>query len=68
MDPQSGLFASMINLSQFFIIAQAGPVSSTVVGQLKTCCIVALGWMTSGRTVGDKSVLGILLAIGGIIA
>ncbi|KAI9833825.1 MAG: hypothetical protein M1826_006348 [Phylliscum demangeonii] len=63
----SGLFASLINLSQFFIIAQAGPVSSTVVGQLKTCCIVALGWITSGRTVGDRSILGVLMAIGGIM-
>jgi solute carrier family 35, member E3 len=43
-------------------------VSSTVVGHLKTCSIVALGWITSGRTVGDNSVLGVFIAIGGIIA
>jgi solute carrier family 35 protein E3 len=65
---QSGLFASLINMSQFFIIAQTGPVSSTVVGHVKTCSIVALGWATSGRAVGDKSVLGVFVAIGGIIA
>ncbi|KAL8873874.1 MAG: hypothetical protein Q9174_000729 [Haloplaca sp. 1 TL-2023] len=64
----SGAFAAMINLSQFFIIGQAGPVSSTVVGHLKTCAIVTLGWITSGRSVGDKSILGILLAIAGIVA
>jgi solute carrier family 35, member E3 len=64
----SGLFACCINLSQFFIIDQAGPVSSTVVGHLKTCTIVALGWWTSGRTVRDKSVIGIIMAISGIIA
>jgi solute carrier family 35 protein E3 len=64
----SGLFASLINISQFFIIAQTGPVSSTVVGHVKTCTIVALGWMTSGRAIGDKSVLGVFIAIGGIIA
>ena len=64
----SGGFAALINMSQFFIIAQTGPVSSTVVGHLKTCSIVALGWMTSGRAVGDKSVFGVLTAIGGIIA
>lgn len=57
----------MINISQFFIIEQAGPVSSTVVGQLKTCCIVTLGWMGSGRTILDGSMVGICLAIGGII-
>ena len=54
-------------MSQFFIIAQTGPVSSTVVGHMKTCSIVALGWMQSGRTVGDKAVIGVLVAIGGII-
>ena len=64
----SGFFACLINMSQFFIIAQTGPVSSTVVGHLKTCSIVALGWMTSGRAVGDKSVVGVLVAIGGIVS
>lgn len=66
--PQSGLFAALINISQFFIIAQTGPVSSTVVGHLKTCTIIALGWATSGRAIGDKSILGVLVAVGGIIA
>ncbi|KAI1104241.1 integral membrane protein [Jackrogersella minutella] len=63
----SGIFASLINLSQFFIVGHTGPVSSTVVGHLKTCLIVALGWATSGRSVGDKSVIGVIIAIGGII-
>ncbi|KAI0147156.1 TPT-domain-containing protein [Xylariaceae sp. FL1272] len=62
----SGMFAALINLSQFFIVEQTGPVSSTVVGHLKTCLIVALGWVTSGRSVGDKSILGVFIAIGGI--
>lgn len=65
---QSGMFAALINLSQFFIIGQTGPVSSTVVGHLKTCLIVALGWVASGRSVGDKSVLGVLVAVGGIVS
>ena len=64
---QSGLCASLINISQFFIVAQTGPVSSTVVGHVKTCTIVALGWMTSGLAIGDKAVLGVFIAIGGII-
>lgn len=64
----SGMFACTINVSQFFIIAQTGPVSSTVVGHVKTCTIVALGWITSGRAVGDKSVIGVFIAIAGIIA
>lgn len=63
---QSGFFASLINLSQFFIIVGAGPVSSTVVGHVKTCLIVALGWITSGRTVTDRSVMGVIIAIGSV--
>ncbi|KAJ1335165.1 solute carrier family 35 member E3 [Microdochium nivale] len=63
----SGIFASLINISQFYIVAKTGPVSSTVVGHLKTCTIVALGWATSGRSVGDKSIIGIIMALGGII-
>ncbi|TVY84038.1 Solute carrier family 35 member E3, partial [Lachnellula suecica] len=64
----SGFFACIINMSQFFIIAQTGPVSSTVVGHVKTCSIVALGWISSGRAVGDKSIIGVFIAVGGIIA
>ncbi|PNY24686.1 Solute carrier family 35 member E3 [Tolypocladium capitatum] len=64
----SGVFASLINISQFFIVAQTGPVSSTVVGHLKTCTIVAMGWMVSGRAIGDRAMIGVLVAVAGIIA
>jgi solute carrier family 35, member E3 len=67
-DLQSGIMASLINISQFYIVAGAGAVSSTVVGHVKTCSIVALGWATSGRKANDRSVFGILLAISGIFA
>ncbi|MCJ1345195.1 hypothetical protein MMC31_003401 [Peltigera leucophlebia] len=62
----SGFFASLINLSQFFIIIGAGPVSSTVVGHVKTCCIVGLGWLTSGNHVGAQSLFGVVVAIGSV--
>ena len=64
---QSGLFASLLNISQFFIVAEAGPVSSTVVGHLKTCSIVALGWIFTDHHATDGGILGVLLAIGSII-
>ncbi|KAK1781574.1 triose-phosphate transporter family-domain-containing protein, partial [Copromyces sp. CBS 386.78] len=64
----SGLWASLINISQFFIVARTGPVSSTVVGHVKTCTIVALGWLVGGRTVTDRAVLGVVVALGGIVA
>lgn len=64
----SGVFASLINISQFFIVAGSGPVSSTVVGHLKTVSIVSIGWIVSGRTIADKSLYGIVMTVGGIIA
>lgn len=64
---QSGVLASLINISQFYIVAQTGPVSSTVVGHVKTCTIVALGWALSGRDINEKSVAGVFIAVGGII-
>ncbi|KAF5008845.1 hypothetical protein FDECE_4869 [Fusarium decemcellulare] len=64
----SGFFAVLINVSQFFIVAEMGPVTSTVVAHSKTCIIVALGWLSSGRTVGDKCVIGLVMALLGIIA
>lgn len=63
----STVCAVLINISQFFIIAGAGPVSSTVAGHVKTCAIVILGWVASGQRVTDRSMVGVLLAIASII-
>lgn len=63
----SGGLAALINLSQFFIIAGAGAVSSTVMGHVKTCAIVALGWIISRRPVTDRSALGVIIAITSIV-
>ncbi|KAF4168097.1 hypothetical protein CNMCM6936_003692 [Aspergillus lentulus] len=62
----SGIFASLVNLSQFFIIDLAGPISGTVVGQLKTCIIVGLGWAFSTHPIYFQSIVGIILALVGM--
>ncbi|KAL7909992.1 triose-phosphate transporter family domain-containing protein [Trichoderma velutinum] len=62
----STVFASLVNISQFYIVAQTGPVSSTVVGHVKTCTIVGLGWAMSGRAISDKSAVGVVIAVAGI--
>ncbi|GIJ97939.1 hypothetical protein Aspvir_000045 [Aspergillus viridinutans] len=62
----SGIFASLVNLSQFFIIDLAGPISGTVVGQLKTCIIVGLGWSFSTHPIYFQSIVGIFLALVGM--
>ena len=59
----SGVFASLINLSQFFIIGGAGAVESTVVGHLKTCLIVIFSAFSGGRVITDRAALGIVLAL-----
>lgn len=58
--------ACLVNLSQFYIIDAAGPVTSTVIGQLKTCIIVGLGWILSDHVVSHQSVAGILMALTGM--
>lgn len=64
----SGGFAALINISQFFIVAQTGAVSSTVVGHVKTVAIVALGWVVSGRGWEAGCLGGVAVAVGGIVA
>ncbi|RVX65971.1 hypothetical protein B0A52_09856 [Exophiala mesophila] len=63
----SGICAMLINVSQFYIITHAGPVSSTVVGHLKTVLIIGIGWIVKCEAVGLESALGIGLAVVGII-
>lgn len=62
----SGGCACMIHLSTFFIIDATGPVTSTVVAQIKSCMIVGLGWIEDSHKVGKESVFGIFLALSGI--
>lgn len=56
----------MVNLSQFYIVDAAGAVSGAVIGQLKTCIIVGLGWARSNHVVPRESVLGIIMALVGM--
>jgi solute carrier family 35 protein E3 len=63
----SGGCACMIHLSTFYIINTAGPVTSTVVAQMKTCLIVGLGWVMNPGDLGGHSLLGIILALAGIM-
>lgn len=57
----------LINVSQFYIITHAGPVSSTVVGHLKTVLVIGLGWIVKREVVGTESAFGVALAVLGAI-
>ncbi|KAI9374067.1 hypothetical protein BJX61DRAFT_344559 [Aspergillus egyptiacus] len=62
----SGILACLVNLSQFYIVDVAGAVSGAVLGQLKTCIIVGLGWVWSNHSVPRQSVAGIMMALIGM--
>ncbi|KAL4889767.1 triose-phosphate transporter family-domain-containing protein [Aspergillus ambiguus] len=62
----SGVLACLVNLSQFFIIDAVGPVSSTVIGHLKTCIVIGLGWAWSDHPISRESIAGILMALTGM--
>ncbi|KAF9892781.1 hypothetical protein FE257_000370 [Aspergillus nanangensis] len=58
----SGFLATLVNLSGVYIIDAAGPVSSSVVAQVKTCIIVSLGWVYCGHVVDHRSLVGIMIS------
>jgi solute carrier family 35 protein E3 len=62
----SGVFAMLINVSQFFIIHGTSALSSTIVGHAKTCSIVVLGWFF-GQQMHFMSIFGVILSVGGIM-
>ena len=49
------------------MIDEAGTISSTVVGHFKLCVGILLGWLFSGKSLSDESLLGLVLVIGGIV-
>jgi solute carrier family 35 protein E3 len=61
----SGMFAILINMSQFYIVKGTNALTSTVVGHMKTCSILALGWVF-GAPMHPMALLGTLLAVVGI--
>lgn len=60
----SGVFAILINISQFFIIQRTFASTSTIVGHIKTCSIVALGCTFDGQ-MNSRSLLGVIIALAG---
>jgi drug/metabolite transporter (DMT)-like permease len=61
----SGLVASLLNLSQFFIIGRTSTLTFNVVSQVKTIMIIGISWMSTGKHLDVMEVSGVVLALGG---
>lgn len=61
----SAIVASLLNLSQFLIIARTSALTFNVVSNLKNLVILALSWWLEQRVPRPRDALGIVLAVGG---
>ncbi|KAK4946397.1 hypothetical protein LTR10_014595 [Elasticomyces elasticus] len=64
----SGLVASLLNLSQFFIIGRTSAVTFNVVSQVKTILIIGLSWISGHKHLSLVDIIGVLFALGGAAA
>lgn len=61
----SGFVASLLNLSQFFIIGRTSTLAFNVVSQVKTILILGISWASTGKHLSLIEVLGVCMALGG---
>jgi len=63
----TAVLAFIVNLSIFLTIAYTTPVSYNVLGHAKLCCILISGYVLFGETATEKNILGVCLAVCGIM-
>ncbi|KAK5046159.1 hypothetical protein LTR84_008616 [Exophiala bonariae] len=61
----SGFIASLLNLSQFFIIGRTSTLAFNVVSQVKTILILGISWASTGKTLSFIEIVGVCMALGG---
>lgn len=59
--------AVFYNISQYLCIGRFSAVSFQVLGHMKTVCVVALGWLLFDLEMKAKNIIGMLLAVIGMI-
>ncbi|XP_073049205.1 UDP-xylose transporter 1-like [Primulina eburnea] len=62
----SCLIAVFVNLSTFLVIGKTSPVTYQVLGHLKTCLVLALGYTLLHDPFTSRNIFGILIAIVGM--
>lgn len=63
----SGCCGLLVSLSTFLMIGATSALTYNIVGHLKTITILAMGVLVFGDSVSEKKVLGIAMALGGVI-
>ncbi|CAD7933928.1 unnamed protein product [Amoebophrya sp. A25] len=63
----SAFLAFLVNLSIFLVIGKTDPVSYNVLGHAKLCCILVSGYVLFGEVATWKNLLGVCLAVCGIV-
>lgn len=61
----SGFVASLLNLSQFFIIGRTSTLTFNVISQVKTILIIGISWASTGKTLSLVEAVGVCMALGG---
>uniref|UniRef100_A0A7C8ZEY6 Sugar phosphate transporter domain-containing protein n=1 Tax=Opuntia streptacantha TaxID=393608 RepID=A0A7C8ZEY6_OPUST len=63
----SCLISVSVNFSTFLVIGKTSPVTYQVLGHLKTCLVLAFGYMLLHDPFSWRNILGILIALMGMI-
>ncbi|KAK4273775.1 hypothetical protein QN277_017106 [Acacia crassicarpa] len=63
----SCLISISVNFSTFLVIGRTSPVTYQVLGHLKTCLVLAFGYVLLHDPVSWRNILGILIALIGMI-
>jgi len=61
------VFAVAVNLTNYLVIGKTSPITYQVVGHLKTCLVLVLGFVVFQYAVVFRNVFGIFLAVVGMI-
>eukprot|EP00761_Pharyngomonas_kirbyi_P009850 gb/GECH01009868.1/.p1 GENE.gb/GECH01009868.1/~~gb/GECH01009868.1/.p1 ORF type:complete len:355 (+),score=66.84 gb/GECH01009868.1/:1-1065(+) len=62
------LLAVGVNLTGYAVLKYTSPVTFQVVGHVKTCTILFLGYFLFAKPLSDRELFGVLLAIAGLVA
>ncbi|CAN0898837.1 UDP-xylose transporter 1 [Linum grandiflorum] len=63
----SCLIAVAVNFSTFMVIGKTSPVTYQVLGHLKTCLVLLLGYTLLHDPFSYRNIVGILVAMGGMV-